>query len=86
MNGSGQPPVPSADHVIRSTLSSSSSTIISFENPFEEDIIVNVDLQERPLSKTGISSSFHYKPFADFNLVVFTLKIGITNIFCFGAT
>ncbi|XP_065057284.1 cilia and flagella-associated protein 47-like isoform X2 [Rhopilema esculentum] len=53
VNGSGQTPVPSDDHVIRSTLSSSSSTIISFENPFEEDIIVNVDLQERPLSKTG---------------------------------
>ena len=56
VNGSGQPPVQSNDHVIRSSIAGSSSTIISFENPFEEDILVNVDLQEKPPSKTGKES------------------------------
>ncbi len=55
VTGSGQSPVPSADHVIKSSITSSASTIIQFENPFQEDIIVDIELHERPFNRIGKS-------------------------------
>ena len=53
MKGNGLLPARSEDYVIRTSISSSSSTIISFENPFEEDIVINVELAERTMARLG---------------------------------
>ena len=55
VSGDGLAPVPSDDHVIKSSLGSSSSIIIPFQNPFEEDIGVDITLQERPFSRSRMS-------------------------------
>ncbi|XP_057307230.1 cilia and flagella-associated protein 47-like isoform X2 [Hydractinia symbiolongicarpus] len=49
LSGIGELPGVNTDHVIHAVLGENKTTIVNFHNPFEHDIVVDVQLQELPL-------------------------------------